>query len=115
MLFSELRPTPEDCKLLYQNTELIRHFNQVAGVFNKLEQVSPALLREREEIRRLADDLKAVQGKLTRKKYLVGFIGESGIGKSTAFNNVLDDVAIKDKPALSGGGGATTAAVMRLQ
>ena len=114
MPFTELRPIPDDSPLLYQAAELIETYNRAARAFNRLENEFPGLERDREEIRRLAADLAAVHGKLTRQKYLVGFIGEAQIGKSTAFNNVLDDVSEADKPAMSGAGGATTASVSRL-
>ncbi len=114
MPFTELRPIADDSPLLYQAAELIETYNRAARAFNQLEKDFPGLVQDREEIRRLAADLAAVFAKLTRKKYLVGFMGESGFGKSTAFNNVLDDVSEADKPAMKGAGGATTASVSRL-
>src|SRR5262249_15950969 len=51
-----------------------------------------AYLLNRDDFRAIIDDVHRVRGQLTRPRYRVGFLGTSQAGKSTTFNNVLQEV-----------------------
>ena len=71
---------------------------------------SYSYLRNRPDVQSIVDDLARVRGQLTRPRYRVGFLGTSQAGKSTTFNNVL-----QEEIAQSGIGEATTSVITRFR
>src|SRR6516162_1964164 len=107
--------TGAECPLLrdapaLKAADLIGSFNQLVKQFRDLGQGEFAYLLNRDDFRAIADDVLRVRGQLTRPRYRVGFLGTSQAGKSTTFNNVLQEVI-----AQSGIGDATTSIITRTQ
>src|SRR5260370_5062580 len=88
--------------------DLIAFYNQLVKQVRDLGQGEFAYLLNREEFRAIGDDVLRVRGQLTRPRYRVGFLGTSQAGKSTTFNNVLQEII-----AQSGIGDATTSIITR--
>src|SRR5260370_25100405 len=105
--------TAAECPLLRDSSslkaaELVDSFNQLVRQIRALAQGTFAYLLNRQDIQGIIEDVERVRGQLTRPRYRVGFLGTSQAGKSTAFNNVLQEVL-----AQSGIGGATTTLLTR--
>lgn len=105
--------TAADCPLLrdapaLKAADLIGAFNALVRQLGDLGKGSFAYLLNRQDIQGIIDDVQRVRGQLTRPRYRVGFLGTSQAGKSTTFNNVLQEVL-----AQSGIGDATTSLITR--
>src|SRR5438105_4703610 len=105
--------TLADCPLLrdapsLKAGELIGFYNQFVKQFHDLGESEFAYLLNREDFRAIADDVLRVRGQLTRPRYRVGFLGTSQAGKSTTFNNVLQEAI-----AMGGISDATTSVITR--
>jgi hypothetical protein len=105
-----------DCLLLREEDkeDLVKRFNGLEGQLGLLREKVQNLEGFSDVIDSLGNRLDIIRGKLTRKYYRVGFLGTTGAGKSTTFNNILK-ISGQDAPAQSGGGEATTAAPSRLR
>ena len=105
-----------DCVLLCggDKEDLVKKFNDLESQLGVLREKVQNLDGFSEVINSFESRWNAIQGKLTRKYYRVGFLGTTGAGKSTTFNNILK-VSGNDAPAQPGGGQATTAAPSRLR
>src|SRR5262249_13403152 len=89
--------TAADCPLLrdapaLKAADLIDAFNQFVRQIGSLSNGSFAYLLNRQDIQGIIEDVQRVRGQLTRPRYRVGFLGTSQAGKSTTFNNVLQEV-----------------------
>jgi len=110
--FAEL--TSHDCPLLGDAAApVVARFNEAVRVLREIEQKYPRLL-EREGVQGRAQKLEAIRSRLERKRYLVGFLGRTQDGKSTAFNNILD-ASEAEAPSQGGVSGATTSAITRVR
>jgi GTPase Era involved in 16S rRNA processing len=116
MASSSLLPlTAADCPLLRDTqalkvSELTEQFNELVKQFEQLNSGDFAYLVNRDDIQGILQDVQRVRGQLTRPRYRVGFLGTSQAGKSTTFNNVLQEVI-----AQSGIGEATTSVITRFR
>ena len=104
--------TAAECPLLrdapaIKVADLVEAFNQLVRQIGTLGQGQFAYLLNRQDVQGIIDDLQRVRDLLTRPRYRVGFLGTSQAGKSTTFNNVLQEVL-----AQSGIGDATTSLIM---
>lgn len=105
--------TPADCPLLRDTPELrasdlIDQFNSLVRRVKDLDTSKLAYLTTRPDVAAIISELDRVRGQLTRPRYRVGFLGTSQAGKSTTFNNVL-----QESIAQSGIGDATTSLITR--
>jgi hypothetical protein len=105
--------TPEQCPLLPAgDARLVEEFNRVNHLAGELAQKYPAL---RADLEQHGQALSKVRDKLTHAHYHVGFLGTTGVGKSTTFNHLLQAGSAEKPPAVPGPGDATTSAVTRLR
>jgi len=107
--------TAADCPLLRDTptlkvSELTEQFNELVKQVQDLAGSDFAYLLNRADIQGVIDDIQRVRGQLTRPRYRVGFLGTSQAGKSTTFNNVLQETI-----AQSGIGDATTSVITRFR
>jgi GTPase SAR1 family protein len=105
--------TLADCPLLadsFEAPELLELANQIAMHFTQLSTGELRAALDREDGQKLQQRFRAMQDRLTRSHYRVGFLGTSSAGKSTIFNLVL-----QEKIAESGAGDATTSLPSRLR
>jgi hypothetical protein len=107
--------TAADCPLLRDTptlkvSELTEQFNELVKQVQDLSTSDFSYLLNRQDILGVIDDIQRVRGQLTRPRYRVGFLGTSQAGKSTTFNNVLQEVI-----AQSGIGDATTSVITRFR
>lgn len=113
---SNLLPlTAADCPLLRDTptlkvSELTEQFNELVKQTEELSRGEFSYLLNRQDIQGVIEDIQRVRGQLTRPRYRVGFLGTSQAGKSTTFNNVLQEVI-----AQSGIGDATTSVITRFR
>lgn len=110
---AELKLT--DCPLLrdaagVKAADLIDQYQAILQQVRDLGTGSFAYLLNRPDVQAIVDDLTRVRGQLTRPRYRVGFLGTSQAGKSTTFNNVL-----QEEIAQSGIGDATTSLITRFR
>ncbi len=110
--FREL--TAPECPLLGDEAAaILGQFNDALRVLREIDQKFPELLAS-DHLKARVDELQRVRDKLERKRYLVGFLGRTQDGKSTAFNNLLD-AKPEEAPLISGAAGATTSAITRVR
>ncbi len=110
---SELKLT--DCPLLrdagaLKAADLVAQYNALAGQLAQLAGGKFAYLLNRPDLQGILDDAQRVREQLTRPRYRVGFLGTSQAGKSTTFNNVL-----QEEIAQGGIGDATTSTITRFR
>jgi Mor family transcriptional regulator len=91
-------------------SELIEQFNALLTQVREVADGQFSYLLNRPDVQSIVDDLGRVRGQLTRPRYRVGFLGTSQAGKSTTFNNVL-----QEEIAQSGIGEATTSVITRFR
>lgn len=105
-----------DCLLLLdsEKQDLVNRFNELVAKLGTLQETVKGQESYSQFIKSYEARLNNIRSIMTRKYYRVGFLGTTGAGKSTTFNNILK-VATEDAPAQSGGGEATTAAPSRLR
>jgi len=103
-----------ECPLLTNAPHLREQYNAVLTQLRDLCMKYPAV-RAAERVADFVTYLRQVREKLTRRHYRVGFLGTTGTGKSTTFNNVLH-IDPKDPmaPAQEGVAKATTSTPTRL-
>lgn len=103
-----------ECPLLANAPQLRERYNAVLTQLRNLCLKYPAV-RQSERVSDFIASLAQVRDILTRKHYRVGFLGTTGTGKSTTFNNVLH-IDPKDPmaPAQEGVAKATTSTPTRL-
>jgi hypothetical protein len=104
-----------DCPLLRDTPslkagELVEQYNQLARQFAELAAGQFSYLLNRPDLQGIVDDLGRVREQLIRPRYRVGFLGTSQAGKSTTFNNVL-----QEEIAQGGIGDATTSTITRFR
>lgn len=107
--------TAADCPLLRDTptlkvSELTEQFNELVAQVQELGAGDFSYLLNRADVQGVLEDIQRVRGQLTRPRYRVGFLGTSQAGKSTTFNNVLQEVI-----AQSGIGDATTSVITRFR
>lgn len=102
---------PAACTLL-RDEQLVKRFNAVEAI---LEHAARELPRfgEREVIKELRQTLARLAVTMGRKRFAIGFIGPSQVGKSMTVSNLLS-VSEKDAPSPQGGSGPTTSVPTRL-
>src|SRR5262245_48113638 len=110
---AELKLT--DCPLLRDTgalkaTDLVAQYNALVKQFADVAGGKFSYLLTRPDLQVIADDANRVRDRLTRPRYRVGFLGTSQAGKSTTFNNVL-----QEEIAQGGIGDATTSAITRFR
>src|SRR5262245_13994109 len=110
---AELKST--ECPLLrdapgLKAGDLIEQFNALVKQIREVEGGQYSYLLNRPDVQSIVADADRVRGQLTRPRYRVGFLGTSQAGKSTTFNNVL-----QEEIAQSGIGEATTSIITRFR
>jgi Mor family transcriptional regulator len=90
--------------------DLIGQFNTLIGQIREVAGGQFSYLLNRPDVQSIVSDADRVRGQLTRPRYRVGFLGTSQAGKSTTFNNVL-----QEEIAQSGIGEATTSIITRFR
>lgn len=105
---------PSDCPLLApeEQERLVNRFNSVVDRLQVCQLLAGT--PQPEKCERVAVELGKLREELTRRRYIVGFLGPFQAGKSRTFNNVLG-LKGTDQPAGVGQGFPTTAAVTRLR
>jgi len=101
---------PDECRLMPR--ELVEQFNTLAGALRTVQASIPRLARLVEE---LLGEMAFVRRRLQRDRYQIGFLGRTGVGKSTTFDcilNVVEDVL--RRPSDLGHGESTTSVITRL-
>src|SRR5262245_41129114 len=104
-----------DCPLLrdaggVKAADLVEQYNALVRQLAEVGNGKFAYLLNRPDLQGIADDAKRVRDQLTRPRYRVGFLGTSQAGKSTTFNNVL-----QEEIAQGGIGDATTSTITRFR
>ncbi len=99
------RLDPADCRLLREEG-LVQRYNAVHDI---LEEAASELPRfaEREVVAEVRADLARLAQTMTKKRFEIGFIGPSQVGKSATQRNLLS-VTVEDAPTPEGSGAATT-------
>ena len=98
------------CSLL-RDDDLVDRYNAVQEILERAAKELPRF-EQREVVADARDELAKLAVTMTKKRFKVGFIGPSQIGKSKTVINLLG-VANKDGPTPPGSGGATTAVPSR--
>ena len=104
-----------DCPLLRDTSaqkanDLVEHYNRLVKQFSELAGDQFSYLLNRSDVQGIVDDIGRVRDQLVRPRYRVGFLGTSQAGKSTTFNNVL-----QEEIAQGGIGDATTSTITRFR
>lgn len=104
------RLDPADCPLLRQSG-LVERFNAVR---NLLEEATSELPRfaQRAAVLEACDELAKLAHKLAKRRFFIGFIGPSQVGKSATVCNLLA-VDEENAPTPQGSGGPTTSVPTR--
>ncbi len=101
---------PDECRLMPR--DLVEQYNTLARVLETVQNGIPRLARLVED---LLGEMAFLRNRLKRQRYQVGFLGHTGVGKSTTFNCILDVVDdVKRRPSDQGHGEPTTSVITRL-
>ncbi len=100
-----------ECSLL-RDERLVDRFNAVHTVLDEAVKELPKF-GEREVVADVRTQLAQLAGTMARKRFAIGFIGPSQVGKSMTVSNLLS-VPEKDAPSPQGSSGPTTSVPTRL-
>jgi hypothetical protein len=105
-----LRLDPASCTLL-RDAQLVSRYNAVIDVLDEAIRELPRFA-DREVVGEVRGELSRLAGVMTKKRFSIGFIGPSQVGKSATVCNLLS-VKEQDAPTPQGSGGPTTSVPTR--
>ena len=113
-------PTPltiDDCPLLKKDPgrlqPVLDGYAEAVRLLTELRDRHPRYLTQ-PDVRQRVADLRDVADRLTRERYLVGFLGTSGAGKSATVNGILQ-APVDERPSKEGNSENTTSVITRLR